>query len=182
MFTRKSFKKSVWLLTGVIFAGLLFYSAIGAQAQNWAAIPPYNTLWPLWSPALSPVNPSTGLPTPLVTSLTPSTVLPVQPGLTWHPSLGYPWLLYNTPSGMAYYDPFTGIDLWPPNILMNTITHLPITITLPSAYASLPATPVWWLVQQVPPANWEYLTVYSTFGGTIAPPLSSLLTPTDLLL
>jgi len=182
MSIRKNLKNRVSLLSLVIIAGLLFCSAIGAQAQNWAAIPPYNTLWPLWSPALSPVNPSTGLPTPLVTSLTPSTVLPVQPGLTWDPSLGYPWLLYNTPLGMAYYDPYTGIDLWPPNILMSTITHLPITLTLPSAYASLPPTPVWWLAQQVPPANWEYLAAYPSYGSSVTPSLSSLLTATGLLL
>jgi len=182
MSTRKNLKKSVLLLTVVIFAGLLFCSEIRVQAQNWAALPPYNTLWPLWSPALSPVNPSTGLPTPLVSSLTPTTVLPVQPGLTWHPSLGYPWLLYNTTLGMAYYDPYSGIDLWPPDILFSTITHLPITITLPSTYSSLPATPAWWLVQQVPAANWEYLTVYPSLGGGIPPALYSLLTPTGLLL
>jgi hypothetical protein len=182
MSTRKSLKNSVWLLSVVIFTGLIVCLTMKAQAQNWAALPPYNTLWPLWSPALSPVNSSTGLPTPLVSSLTPSTVLPVQPGLTWHPSLAYPWLLYNTPLGMAYYDPYTGIDLWPADILFNTITHLPINITLPAAYGSLPATPAWWLVQQVPAANWEYLTVYPTYGGVIPPTLSSLLTPTDLLL
>jgi len=152
--------------------------------QNWVALPPYNTLWPLWSPALSPINPDTGLPTPLVTSLTPSTVLPVQPGLTWHFALGHPWLLYNTPLGMAYYDPFTGIDLWPPDILINSITGLPITITLPSTYAILPPTPAWWILQEVPAANWEYITTYPTFStSTVAPvpTLSSLLTATALL-
>ncbi|MEW6379718.1 MAG: hypothetical protein AB1611_08930 [bacterium] len=155
--------------------------------QNWAAMPPYNTLWPLWSPALSPVNPATGQPTPLVTSLTPSTVLPVQPGLTWHFALGHPWLLYNTPMGMAYYDPFTGIDLWPPDILMNSITGLPITITLPPTYSILPPTPAWWILQEVPAANWEYVTVYPSFSLSAistppAPPLSSLLTPSAILL
>ncbi|MEW5804383.1 MAG: hypothetical protein AB1847_19990 [bacterium] len=186
MSTKKSFKHCVYSLSMVMFAGLLFCSAVGAQiAPNWAALPPYNTLWPLWSQVLSPVDPATGLATPLVSSLTPSTILPVQPGLTWHPSLGYPWLLYNTPEGMAYYDPFAGVDFWPPSILTNMITNLPITITLPSTYASLPPTPVWWLVQQVPAANWEYLAVYSSLASPpviVTPTLNSLLTATDLLL
>lgn len=120
-----------------------------AEAQNWAALPPYNTLWPLWSPALSPVDSATGLPTPLVTSLTPETILPVQPGLTWHPNLRNPWLLYNTPLGLAYYDPIGGIDLWPPPILTNVITGFPINITLSAAYSSLLPTPAWWLSNNV---------------------------------
>lgn len=180
-----------FLIMSVVFA---FCSTVGAQVApttisttaNWAALPPYNTLWPLWSPALSPVNPATGLPTPVVTSLYPSTVLPVQPGLTWHPSLGHPWLLYNTPMGMAYYDPYQGINLWPPSILESSITGLPITITLPPSYASLPATPAWWLLGNVPAANWEYVTVYPSFHTSaltspVAPALSSLLTPSALL-
>ncbi|MEW6379219.1 MAG: hypothetical protein AB1611_06395 [bacterium] len=192
MTTKRILQHHIWLLSAVILSGLLLCSAVEAQiiptttsVQNWAAMPPYNTLWPLWSPVLSPTDPATGLPTPLVSSLTPSTVLPVQPGLTWHPSLGYPWLLYNTSLGMAYYDPYTGVDLWPPDILISTITHLPLTITLPPAYSTLAPTPVWWLLQEVPAANWEYLAVYSSYPATPllpTPTLSSLLTPTDLLL
>jgi hypothetical protein len=91
--------------TIIIFIILLIAIFIGSSSINtqyWAAIPPYNTLWPLWSPVLSTVSPKTGIGTPIVTSLTTKTTLPVQPGLTWDPSFGYPWLLYNSTIGLAY--------------------------------------------------------------------------------
>ena len=63
-------------LSFVIFVFLiLLYLGLSsvAQAQYWAALPPYNTLWPLWSPALSPVDSGTGLAVPIVDSLSPDT-------------------------------------------------------------------------------------------------------------
>jgi len=150
------------------------------QAQNWVALPPYNTLWPLWSPALSPINPSTGLPTPIVTQLTHNTILPVQPGLTWYPQLSYPWLLYNTPAGMAYYDPVNGINLWPPTIFM----ALSLPLTLPPDYANLPPTDPAWITTTVPVANSALLSFLSIFGGfgggalTVSP---TFLAPSALL-
>ncbi|MEW5802105.1 MAG: hypothetical protein AB1847_08375 [bacterium] len=155
------------------------------KAQNWTALPPYNTLWPLWSPALSPISASTGLPEPLVTSLSPNTILPVQPGLTWDPVLRYPWLLYNTPMGLAYYDPAVGIDLWPPRILVNQITGLPIVLTLPAGYADLPPTTASWLASNVPAANWAYMTAYPNYSSAAPafpqPTIVSLMTPTALI-
>ncbi len=154
--------------------------------DKWVALPPYNTLWPLWSPPLSPVSSITGLPTPIVTSIWPTTILPVQPGLTWDPSVGYPWLLYNTPLGLAYYDPFRGVNLWPHPLLINSITGAPITLTLPVGYQILPPTASLWLYSNVPVANQNYITSYSTFipiNTVAAPPsLTSLLTPLQLLL
>jgi hypothetical protein len=66
-----------------------------ARAQDWQAIPPYNLLWPLWSPVLSPPDPVTGVPTPLLTELSSSTILPVQPVLATDP------YLYIGPMGMV---------------------------------------------------------------------------------
>ena len=82
----------------ILFLGVLsiLVSPI-AEAQYWQALPPYNTLWPLWNPILSPADPVTGFATPIVNNLSPSTILPVQPCLTWDPSWTYPFLLYNTP-------------------------------------------------------------------------------------
>lgn len=175
---------------------VLFLMAVGTlmpitgRTQNWTALPPYNTLWPLWSPILSPTNATTGLSTPLVTSLTPSTVLPLQPGLTWYPGLRSPWLLYNTPLGMAYYDPIGGINLWPPRILTNLITGSPITITLPANYSALLPTSAPWILSNVTPANWSYLVAYPSYLAAIPtltttsltqPTLSSLLTAVSLL-
>jgi len=182
-------------LTFLIFFSICIYTLFPAvvkraKAQNWTALPPYNTLWPLWSSTLSPVDAASGLPVPLVSSLTQTTVLPVQPGLTWHPSLNNPWLLYNTPLGMAYYDPIGGIDLWPPNILVNQITGLPITLTLAAGYTALLPTPVWWILRNVAPANWTYLVSYPSYSTALPsatsilpqPTITSLLTGIALLL
>jgi hypothetical protein len=174
-----------------------------AATANWINLPPYNTLWPLWSPPLSPVNPLTGLPTPIVSNLNPSTVLPVQPGLTWDPRLDYPWLLYNTPIGMAYYDPYYGVNTWPPSYLQDPITGLPapIDLSLILGWAGLSPTSTAWLTSNLPVANNAFINAYPAYavayeilqGGTLAnypifaallnpsPPLQSLLTPASIL-
>ncbi|MGA1868856.1 MAG: hypothetical protein ACMUJM_09950 [bacterium] len=160
------------------------------NAQTWTPLPPYNTLWPLWSPALSPPDPVTGLATPIVDSLYPTTVLPVQPGLTWNPSFSYPYLLYNTPIGMAYYDPLYGINLWPPNYMIDTVTGLPIPVGLPLGFSLLLPTDPLWIEDVVPIANLAYIAEYPNYANlasTIALPpnltgltpwLASLITPT----
>lgn len=139
------------------------------EAQNWKALPPYNTLWPLWTTALSPKNLTTGLPTPIVTNLKSTTILPTQPGLTWDPSWLYPFLLYNTPVGMAYYDPLLGVKLWPPKYLINSVTGLPQPITLPLGYQYLTPTSSVWLSDNVPVANLTYLSTYPTFALSANP-------------
>ncbi|MEW6380121.1 MAG: hypothetical protein AB1611_11020, partial [bacterium] len=156
-----------------------------------------------WSPPLSPTNPLTGLPTPIVSNLKPSTVLPVQPGLTWDPRKTYPWLLYNTPLGMAYYDPLYGIDTWPPDYFKDPITGLPVPINLSliKGWSLLLPTATSWLTNNVPVANNAFINAYPAYavayeilqGGTLAsypifaallnppPPLQSLLTPALIL-
>ena len=169
---------------------------------TWAAMPPYNTLWPLWSPILSPLDPITGFPSPIVSSLNTSTILPVQPGLTLDPRQDYPYLLYNTPIGMAYYDPFWGVNLWPPRNLIDVLGNpLPIDLGLIAGWSTLAPTSTTWLLANVPVANSAYYNSYSAFavayeiaaGGTLstyplfaslinpAPAFTSLLTPTLLL-
>ncbi|MGA1824029.1 MAG: hypothetical protein ACMUIP_05130 [bacterium] len=162
-----SFKYFFLLFTFLIAVGLMYVPC--AQAQyNWWPLPPYNTLWPLWSAELSPVNPVTGLPTPIVDSLYPSTVLPVQPGLTWDPDYDYPWLLYNTPLGMVYYDPLYGIDLWPPRYLLDIFGNpLPLTITLIDLDAKPTSTA--WLSTNVPIANNAYYSNYARFAPLLTP-------------
>ena len=86
----------------------LFYSL--AQAQNWVIMPPYNLLWPLCSPTLSPINSVTGLPTPLGSSLTSPTALLVHPVLVWDLSEKKTWLVYNQPEGLLYFDMIYGFD------------------------------------------------------------------------
>ena len=208
MYVRKLWLRFA-LLSLTVFMGLFLVLTSTVQAVvlpssgYWINLPPYNTLWPLWAPPLSPINPLTGLATPIVSELKPSTVLPVQPGLTWDPSMNYPWLLYNTPIGMAYYDPFYGVDTWPPSYLRNPITGLPapIDLSLITGWSALSPTSTTWLLGNVPIANNAFINAYPAYavayetlvGGTLAnlpliaalvnppPPLQSLLTPSLLL-
>ena len=135
-----------------------------AQAQYWSAIPPYNLLWPLWSPALSPVDSVTGLPTPLLSQLTNSTILPVQPILAWDPAQSLPWTLFNIPpvlgGGLTYFSPFFGLNPWPPPYLTDSLTGLPAPITLPLDYGALPPTDVNSAVDLVTLGNIQYLLEY----------------------
>lgn len=169
----KNFSKLVLTVFSLL---ILFGFALSAAAQNnWVALPPYNTLWPLWSSVLSPVNATTGLPTPVVTSLAPKTVLPVEPGLTWNPSLAYPWLLYNTPYGMASFDPLYGVDFWPPSSLLDS-AGAALPLTLPVDYNLLPPTDPLWLQQYVLPANNYFVQAYPNllFSAATLPPAVAL--------
>lgn len=160
----------------VIFGFLiLLYAGFAsvAQAQYWAALPPYNTLWPLWSPALSPVDSSTGLPVPIVDSLSPTTILPAQPGLTWDPSWAYPWLLYNTPSGLGYFDQIYGFNAWPPQHLVDPATGAALPLLLKGPWAKLAPTLIDWGQLYVPIANLTYALLYqidpTAFGALLTP-------------
>ncbi len=154
----------LFLITVTLSVALfLIYSPI-VQAQNWTALPPYDTLWPLWSPALSPVDPVSGIPVPIVTELTALTNLPVQPGLTWNPSLSYPWLLYNSPLGMAYFDPIGGVDLWPPPSLVKPNGSI-LVLELPTDYETLPVTPSSFITDYLPLANPAAIGFLSIFPG-----------------
>jgi len=191
-------------ITFVVCSIILLFAFI-SHAQNWMALAPYNTLWPLWSPTLSPTD-ALGNPVPIVTSLTPDTYLPVQPGLTWDPRQSYPWLLYNTPLGMAYYSPSSGVDLWPaPSLLDDVGNASPLNLDSISynfgPYAYLPPTELSILDGLVPVGNLMYNTIYPTYaqayeiilGSTLAnfpifagllnpaPPISSLLTPNGIV-
>ncbi|MCL6582370.1 MAG: hypothetical protein K6U11_01910 [bacterium] len=161
-----------------------------AKAQNWAALPPYNILWPLWSPVLSPPN-AAGSPTPLVTSVTRNTILPVQPALvldpTWWtlkgPVSGWPmgeqppWLLYNTPTGLVFFDVLYGINPWPPAKYLDPTTGAPIPISLLAGYSLIDPTPATLPITQAiylfDLANLSYLLAY---GNALGVSPSSLLT------
>jgi len=158
---------------------LCFGYLLVAQAQNWVALPPYNTLWPLWSPALSPIDTITGLATPLIFDLFPDTLLPVEPGLTWNPALTYPWLLYNSPLNMIYFDPLFGINPWPPSSLLDPIGD-PLLLTLPLDFEFLPPTDPTWIFQNVPLGNAAALAyLEANFGPIVPPPV--FLTAIDIL-
>jgi len=200
------FALGLFVLVGITLIAAPVVQAVPLPAAGdayWINLPPYNTLWPLWSPPLSPINPLSGLPTPIVSNLNPSTVLPVQPGLTWDPNLEYPWLLYNTPIGMAYYDPYYGVNSWPPKYLQDPVTNAPspIDLSLLLGWSLFAPTSTSWLAGNLPVANNTFINAYPAYavayetlqGGTLAnypifstlvnpsPPLQSLLTPSLLL-
>jgi hypothetical protein len=175
--------KSKLLIFCLITLSAIFLIGISSShAQYWGAIPPYNLLWPLWSPALSPVNPVTGISTPLLTSLTSDTILPEQPVMVWDPAREFPWLLYNVPSilggGLTYFAPYYGFDSWPPSSLTNPLTGGPIPITLPSGFESLPPTELDVFGPYFNAANTTYSVIYppSLFGFSF----SSFLTPAEV--
>jgi hypothetical protein len=178
MILKKTWRK-IFLIFIILMALSLIYSS-KIWSQYWTALPPYNTLWPLWSPALSPIDPVTGLATPVVNSLTVTTVLPVQPGLAWDPKNLYPWLLYNSPfDTLLFYDPVFGIKSWPPPGFIKTIPGIggnilgiPNPINLPPDFSTLPPTDSTLLFSLVPLANIFYgvaYQYYSKLTPTISP-------------
>jgi len=178
------FSKNSALKWGGLFlialVAMVLISIPCAQAQYWSAMPPYNLLWPLWSPVYSPADPLTGVATPLLSSLSGSTTLPVSPAMVWDPSLQFPWLLYNIPSvlggGLTFFDPYYGLNPFPPPYLIDS--GLPLPITLPLGYDLLPPTDIADFGPFVTQGNLSYALQYpvTQFGL----PLSSLLTPAQI--
>lgn len=175
---------SILLFTFILIISvyLIFPNAI--RAQYWAAIPPYNVLWPLFSPVLSPIDPITGLPTPLVTSLTNNTILPVQPALVFDPCqpnvAGMGFLVYNTPpafgSGLTYWDPYYGLNPWPPSYMLDPITGAPLPIALPTGWSFLvPGSLI-----ELKHFEWFVPLGNAAFSLEFGVPFSSLLTPADI--
>ena len=178
------------LLYVAAMAALILVSFQVAWAQtNWTAMPPYNLLWPLWSAVQSPANAS-GTPTPIITSLTRNTVLPVQPCLAWDPywytpgvglpwSMGEspPWLFYNTPTGLVFFDTVYGINSWPPAKYVNPTTGAPNPISLLPGYSLLATTPATLPINKAEYlfslGNLSYLLAY---GNALGVSPSSLLT------
>ena len=143
-------------------------------------MPPYNFLWPLWSPALSPVN-ALGIPTPLVSSLTPSTKLSVQPSLAWNPAISYPYFIFNSPVGLVYYDIIYGINPWPPSYVIDSLTGGPVPLCLPVGFSLLPATDPLWIQQNLLTAILAYLAEYPNLALSANPNLALTESPNGFL-
>ena len=173
---------SICIMALILFINLTLFCSPGAAQDLWTALPPYNVLWPLWSPALSPPD-ALGVPTPLVTTLTRYTVLPVEPAIVWDPALPYFYLLYDAPwEPGIYYSSFgTGEFIsWPPAYLTTTnpVTSVatPAPISLPLNYATLITfDPALWLNYWIPHVNTFY---QSSWTAGINP---NLLSAVDLL-
>ncbi|MEW5801853.1 MAG: hypothetical protein AB1847_07070 [bacterium] len=188
-------KKSCYtVLALMVLSSFLATGQPTVQAQNWVPLPPYNILWPLWSPVLSPSN-AAGTPTPIVTSLTRNTILPVQPALAWDPdwwtlagpATGWPmgeqppWLFYNSPTGLVYFDVLYGINPWPPAKYLDPVTGAPAPISLLPGYSILAPTPATLPTTQAiylfDLANLSYLLAY---GNALGVSPSSLLTASQV--
>ena len=168
-----------FLFIAITLSGVFIYSI--PQAQNWASLPPYNIMWPLWSPPL--VTDFNWDPlvllgtTPIITELSRTTVLPVQPALAWNIGLDHPWAMYNIPltfgGGLAFFDQTYGFNTFPPPSLLDPVTSLPAPVTLPLGWSLYLPTKLKGFEYFIPLAN----AVYSTRYGV---PISSLLTSADI--
>jgi hypothetical protein len=180
---RKGFFLLLLTFMAVGIFGLLTSPAV--RAQNWALMPPYNVLWPLWSPPL--VTDFNWDPlvlrgtTPIVTELTRNTILPVQPCLAWDPTTSI-WALYNTPplfgSGLLFFDRFYGLNSWPPPNLYDSVAGVPNPITYTVTYGLLPVTGAQGGGEAffIPLANAIYALTY----GLTGPEFLNLLTTSQL--
>lgn len=170
------------LISLAILTALLIIGVSLSHAQYWQALPPYNLLWPLWSPALSPADPVTGVSIPLINDLTNETILPVQPAMVWDPAQQFPWLLYNIPSvlggGLTYFNPYYGLNPWPPSYLTDPVSGAPAPITLPLGFGLLPPTEIDDFGPFFNAANTTYAILYppSQFNFSF----TSFLTPADV--
>ncbi|MGA1867937.1 MAG: hypothetical protein ACMUJM_05245 [bacterium] len=172
----------VCLVFAVVVSGGLF-SSRDTQAQYWAALPPYNVLWPLYSPVLSPlvgpVDPLTGLaaPVPLVSELTASTILPVQPAIAWDPCQPAPWALFNTPptisTGLLFFDQAYGLNTWPPPYLQDPITGAPNPITYLLSLTLIAPVDIGHLEYLIPLANITYAQTFGLNGAAVLDLLSA---------
>jgi len=191
------FKNKKWLILTFQIMILVFIVSIAgnlgliqtAEAQPyWASLPPYNLLWPLWSPPLSPatgpIDPLTGLPTPvpIISELSNNTVLPVQPGIAWDPTnfpKGPIWLVYNIPpsygGGLTFFDELYGFNPWPPPYLLDS-AGVPAPIYLPLGYSTLLPTKLKHFGVTIDTANLTYAYLY----GLTPPQFQTLLTPAEL--
>lgn len=188
----KKFSIYTLIICIIIITTFYFIPTPGHAQQLWQALPPYNVLWPLWSPILSPPAPLTGLPTPLVTTLDKNTYLPIQPALVWDPSVPYFYLLYNyvpvdgTDTQLLFFDPTEGafnpvysFKVWPPAYLLKPVTTttftgtvtsiVPAPITLPAIYTSIISfDPSLWLNFWVSIVNTAYQNLYGIYPDLLS--------------
>lgn len=161
-----------FFLISLMVAACCLIFASPAKTQLWQAMPPYNVLWPLFSPALSSVNPYTGLTTPNISYLDTYTNLPQEPSFVWDTNLPYFYTLYNDPSGrVVYYDPIgllngttlSGFSYWPPSAYI-TPWGTPDPITLPLNYRNLISfDPTFALEYWVPITNQAWATTWGYY-------------------
>jgi len=156
-----------FLFSVIALSGVFIQST--PQAQYWASLPPYNILWPLWSPALvTDFNPDPLVllgTTPIITELSRTTILPVQPVLAWDPCQPLPWPVYNIPlafgGGLAYFDQTYGLNAWPPPYMLDPVTGAPAPLALPLGFSALLPTSLGHIQYYIPLANLTFALNYN---------------------
>lgn len=173
-------KKEKMVTIMALLLAIILLSSLSAESQSWKIMPPYNLLWPLWSSVYSPPDPLTGVPTPLLNEVTSNTLLPVQPIYLFNPNgyefpMGYiqPWLLYNSPAGVVYFDVVYGINPFPPSELLDPVSGLPAPIALPLNWSTLVIPPLSLALYLFELGNLSYMIAY---GNNLGVNPSSLLT------
>ncbi|MGA1823239.1 MAG: hypothetical protein ACMUIP_01155 [bacterium] len=159
----------IFIVTLSIMIGLVITPSL--QAQNWQSIPPYNLLWPLWSPTQSPINPVTGVATPILSEITSSTIFPMQPIMAWNPnsfewpmSITMPWFFYNSPTGPIFFDAFYGLNAWPPPSFLDSAgAPVPITLAAGYSFSPLPLLKETQYIFEL--SNLTYLAAYGSLLG-----------------
>lgn len=176
-------KRCLFLIFTLIMGCMLIFGS-SVLAQDWAIMPPYNLLWPLWSPVYSPPDPVTGLPVPLLNEITSSTILPVQPVYLFNPNgyelpMGFinPYLLYNSPGGVVYFDLIYGLNPFPPSEMLDPLTGAPVPAALPLNWSSLAIPPLSLSLYLFEMSNLYYMLGY---GNDLGVDPFSLLTFTDV--
>ncbi len=148
------FKEKRFYLILIFTLAIIFSVSQMTRAAYWQALPPYNLLWPLWSPLLSPPDLVTGAATPILTELSKTTILPMQPVLAYDPywwtlagpatgwPMGFqpPWLFYNGPTGLLFFDVLYGLNPFPPPKYVDPVTGAPIPISLLAGYSLIEPT------------------------------------------
>ena len=72
--------------------------------------------------------------------------------------------------GVVYYDPLFGIDLWPPEYLLDALGQpQPINLSLIKGWSTLAPTKTSWLSATIPVANNAYYTSYPQFAPLLSP-------------
>ena len=157
---------------GIILFVFNVVCTLPVNAQLWEAIPPYNVLWPLWSPGLNTTLPG-GATQPLVSWLDKNTILPVMPCFAWDPSLDWLYILYNDDYGNLMYFDYSyptnpwgePWSTWPPTGY-TTPWGTPDPISLPFGYQwDWPTTfsPYTFLNTYITQANYYWTTDIDTW-------------------
>ena len=93
---------------------------------------------------------------------------------------GMGFLVYNTPpafgAGLTYWDPYYGLNPWPPNYMLDPITGAPLPIALPIGWSVYDVGSL----LELKHFEWFVPLGNAAFSLEFGVPFTSLLTPADI--